>query len=237
MEYKFRTISIFYFITIFLILILFIGITGMELIGIMESFPAFLFTISTFIISYLIASKLTLGKAQMSLSKKKVEFLWIKKPTLTMQKNESINIDEIKSWEFRTELQYTYFKIYNPSEIITVTRLSSWNPEKDEFDNFLCAFQKIIGNLNKKRKKRAESIDRNKVEIAKSEIIIDKEEAHYKSNIGKILFLIYIFSGISGIKYVYNNWNTGIANVGIVIFGILGCIFYINKYSKLGNKK
>jgi hypothetical protein len=84
MEYKFRTISISYFITILLTLILVIGITGIELIGIIESFPGFIFTILTFIISYLIAFKLTLGKADITLSKKKVEFLWIKKPILTM---------------------------------------------------------------------------------------------------------------------------------------------------------
>jgi hypothetical protein len=157
MEYRFRTISIFYFITILLTLILVIGITGMKLVGIMESFPAFLFTISTFIISYLFASKLTFGKAQITLSNKKVEFLWVEKPILTMQKNESVNIEDIESWKYRTEFQYSYFKIYNPSEVITVMRLPYWNPGK--------------------------------------------------------------------------------TNIGIVISGILGCIFYINKYRKSGNEK
>ena len=103
----------------------------------MESFPAFLFTVSTFIITYVIACKLTFGKAQITLSNKKVEFLWVEKPILTMQKNESVNIEDIESWKYRTEFQYSYFKIYNPSEVITVMRLPYWNPEKDDFDNFL----------------------------------------------------------------------------------------------------
>ncbi|TXD47855.1 MULTISPECIES: hypothetical protein [unclassified Polaribacter] len=116
-------------------------------------------------------------------------------------------------------------------------RLPNWNPEKDEFDNFLFAFKKRIENLNKKRKKRTKKLDENKIKDGKNELIIDKEAEHYKSNIGKILFFIYIFSGILGIKYVYNNWNTGKTNIGIVIFGIIGCIFYINKYKKFGNNK
>jgi hypothetical protein len=165
MEYKFRTISISYFITILLTLILVIGITGIELIGIIESFPGFIFTILTFIISYLIAFKLTLGKAHITLSKKKVEFLWIKKPILTMQNNESVNIDEIESWEFRTEFQSSYFKIYNPSNIITIMRLPNWNPEKDDFDNFLFTFKRRIENLNKKREKRAQNFKKMKSKI------------------------------------------------------------------------
>ena len=109
MEYKFRTISIFYFITILLTLILVIGITGMKLVGIMESIPAFLFTFSTFIISYLIASKLTFGKAQITLSNKKVEFLWVEKPILTIQKNESVNIEDLQS--FRSYYSYETSKL------------------------------------------------------------------------------------------------------------------------------
>jgi hypothetical protein len=237
MEYRFRTISIFYFITILLTLIPVIGITGMKLVGIMESFPAFLFTISTFIISYLIASKLTFGKAQITLSNKKVEFLWVEKPILAMQKNESVNIEDIESWKYRTEFQYSYFKIYNPSDVITVMRLPYWNPEKDDFDNFLFTFKNRIENLNKKRKKRTESLEKNKVKDEKKELIIDKEAKHYKSNVAKILFFVYILCVILGYKYVYNNWNTGKTNIGIVISGILGCIFYINKYRKSGNEK
>ena len=237
MEYKFRTISIFYFITILLTLILIIGITGMKLVGIMDSIPAFLFAILTFIISYLVASKLTFGKAQITLSNKKVEFLWLEKPILTMQKNESVNIEDIESWKYRTEFQYSYFKIYNPSEVITVMRLPNWNPEKDEFENFLFTFKKRIENLNKKRKRRTENLNVNKIIDTKNELIIDREEKHYKSNIGKIFFFIYIISGVLGIKYVYNNWNTGNTNIGIIIFGILGCLFYIRNYRNLGNNK
>ena len=137
----------------------------MELIGIMEFFPGFIFISLTFIISYLIASKLTLGKAQITLSKKKVEFLWIKKPILTMQNNESVNIDEVESWELRTEFQYSYFKIYNTSDINTIMRLPNWNPEKDDFDTFLFTFKRRIENLNKKREKRAQNFKKMKSKI------------------------------------------------------------------------
>ena len=237
MKYKFRTISIFYFIISLLTLILIIGITGMKLLGILESFYAFIFTIFTFITSYLISYKLTLGIAEITLTNKELVFVWVKKPMLRFQKNESIKIEDIKSWKYRAEFQYNYFKIYNPSEIITVMRLPNWNPEKDDFDNFLFTFKKRIESLNKKRKKRTENLEKNKIENGKNELIINKETEHYKSNVGKILFLIYIFSGILGIKYVYNNWNTGKTNIGLVIFGIIGCIFYINKYKKLENNK
>ncbi|TXD47383.1 MULTISPECIES: hypothetical protein [unclassified Polaribacter] len=84
---------------------------GIKLVGRMESFPAFLFTISTFITSYLIAYKLTLGKVKITLSNKKVEFLWIKKPILTFQNNESVDIENIESWKYRDEFRYSYFKI------------------------------------------------------------------------------------------------------------------------------
>ena len=77
-----------------------------------------------------------------------------------MQKNESVNIEDIESWKYRTEFQYSYFKIYNPSEVITVMQLPYWNPEKDDFGNFLFTFKKRIENLNKKRKKRTESLEK-----------------------------------------------------------------------------
>ena len=239
MEYKFRTISIFYFITILLTLILVIGITGMKLVGIMESFPAFLFTISTFIISYLIASKLTFGKAQITLSNKKVEFLWVEKPILTMQKNESVNIEDIESWKYRTEFQYSYFKIYNPSEVITVMRLPYWNPEKDDFGNFLLTFKKRIENLNKKRIKRIEVLDKkriskieNKLINEQPKVIRDKEKDFQNSNISKFLFYVYIMFGIMGVYYVFKNWNTGKTNLGIMLYCVSGCIFYIRKPKK-----
>ena len=220
-----------------MILITTIGIVGIKLLGIIEPFFAFLFTISTFITSYLIAYKLTIGKGEITLSNKKIEFIWLKKPILTFQKNESVEIENIESWKYRTEFQYSYFKIYNPQEIITIMRLPNWNPEKDEFENFLFTFKKRIENLNEKRKRRTKNLNESKIKEEKNELIIDKEEEHYKSNFGKILFFIYIFSGVLGIKYVYNNWNSGKSNIGIIIFGILGCIFYIRKYRKLGNEK
>ena len=237
MKYKFRTISIFYFIITFLTLILIIGITGMKLLGILESFYAFLFTIFTFVTSYLISYKLTLGIAEITLTNKELVFVWIKKPILRFQNNESIKIEDIKSWKYRAEFQYNYFKIYNPSEIITVMRLPNWSPEKDDFDNFLFTFKKRIENLNKKREKKVEKLKKDEVKDEKNELIIDKEAEYNKSNIAKILFFVYIFSGILGAKYVFNNWNTGKTNIGIAIFGILGCIFYISKYRNFGKNK
>ena len=232
MKYKFRTISIFHFITLLLTLILIIGITGKSLFGIMESFFVVIFTIFTFITSYLIAYKLTIGKVEITLSNKKVEFLWMKKPILTFQNNESVEMDKIESWKFTTEFQYSYFKIYNPSDIITISRLPNWNPEKDDFDNFLFTFKKIIEKLNKKREKEIENINKDKLRNENTKLIVDRETKYYKSNISKILFFVYIICGILGTNYVYNNWNTGKTNIGLAISGILGCIFYISKYKK-----
>ena len=202
----------------------------MNLFGILESFYAFLFTVFTFITSYLISYKLTLGMAEITLTNKELDFVWKKKPILRFQNNQSIKIKDITSWKYRAEFQYNYFKIYNPSKIITVMRLPNWSPEKDDFENFYFTFKKRIENLNKKREKKVET-------HKKKEFIIDKEAEYNRSNISKVLFFIYIFSGILGAKYVFNNWNSGKTNIGIVIFGILGCIFYISKYKKLGNNK
>ena len=236
MKYKFRTISIFYFFTLLLTLILIIGFIGMSFFEVMESFFAVIFTIFTFTTSYLIAYNLTLGKAQIILSNKKVEFLWIKKPILTFQKNESVNIEDIESWKYRTELPYSYFKIYNPSEVITVMRLQNWNPEKDDFDNFLFTFKKRIENLNKKRievldKKRISKIG-NKLINEQPKVIRDKEKDFQNSNISKFLFYVYIMIGIIGVYYVFKNWNTGKTNLGIMLYCVSGCIFYIRKPKK-----
>ena len=203
----------------------------------MESSLAFGFSILAILFSYFISLKLTIGRVQINLTNKDIEYLWLKKPFFTFQNNESIKIESIKSWKYRDEFQYSYFKIYNPSESITIMRLPNWSPEKDEFDNFLFTFKKRIDNLNKKREKRAEYLDKKEVKDEKNELIIDKEAEHYKSNIAKILFFVYVFSGVLGAKYVFNNWNTGKTNIGMAIFGILGCIFYISKYRNLGNNK
>jgi len=244
MKYRFRTISIFYFITLLLSLILIIGITGMSLFGIMETFFASIFTVSTFVTSYLIAYKLTIGKVEITLSNKKVEFLWVKKPILTFQNNESIEFDEIESWKFRTEFQYSYFKIYNPLDIITIMRLPNWSLDEDDFNSFRFAFKKRIENLNKKREKRIEILDKKRMSKIEDElineqpkVIRDKESDFYNSNISKVLFYVYIICGILGAQYAFNNWNTGKTNIGLAISGVLGCIFYINKHKKFGNKK
>ena len=156
----------------------------------------------------------------------------MKKPILTFQNNESVEMDKIESWKFTTEFQYSYFKIYNPSDIITISRLPNWNPEKDDFDNFLFTFKKIIEKLNKKREKEIENINKDKLRNENTKLIVDRETKYYKSNISKILFFVYIICGILGTNYVYNNWNTGKTNIGLAISGILGCIFYISKYKK-----
>ena len=234
MKYKFRTISIFYFITTLLIIIPIIGVTVSKLTVITEPYPILILAVLTFVISYLIAIKLTLGEAQIVLSNKKVEFLWIKKPILTSQNNESVDIENIESWKYRVEFQYSYFKIYNPSEVITIMRLPNWNGEEDDFDNFLFTFKKRIEKLNKKRGNR---ITKNLTNDENEKLIIDKEEEHYKSNIAKFFFFIYLICIVFGAIYVYNNWNTGKINIGIVLFGVLGCIFYISKYKKPKNKE
>ena len=232
MKYEFRTISIFYFIATFGVLTSSIGYVVTSIFGVLETVFAIIFAVTLFIVSYLISSKLTLGIAQITLSNKKIDFFWIKKPILTFQNNVSVDMDKIESWKFRTEFQYSYLKIYNPSDIITIMRLPNWSPDKDDFNSFRIAFKKRIENLNEKRKRRTESFEKNKIKDEKKELIVDKEAEHYKSNIAKILFFVYILCMILGAKYVYNNWNTGKTNIGIVISGILGCIFYINKYKK-----
>lgn len=235
MKYKIRTISFFHFILMIFIILLFIITFLTTFFGIKDSIFAYFISASICIITYLIAYKLTYGEAQVILTKKKLEFFWIKKPLLTYQKNQSINLEDIESWQYRNEFQYSYFKIFNPSNIITITRLAHWSSKKDGFDNFRFAFKKRIENINKKRKEII--IHEAKIEWQKEipKQIRDKEKDFYDSSFSKFLFYTYIIFGIIGATYVYNNWNTGKTNIGIIIFGIIGCLFYINNYKKRNN--
>ena len=66
------------------------------------------------------------------------------------------------------------FKICNTSNIITIMRLPNWNPEKDDFDNFLFTFKRRIENLNTKGEKSAQNFKKNEAKNEKVELIINK---------------------------------------------------------------
>jgi len=227
MKYEFKTISIFYFIITLGIFITTIGYLGLKVFGIMNSFIAILFVVFTFSISYLISYNLTLGKVQVTLTNKKIDYLWLQKPLLTFQNNESIDIENITSWKYQTEFQYSFFKIYNPADIITIMRLSNWSPEKDDFDNFLFAFKKRIERINKKRIIHK---DKNKINENQNRKIKDKEVEFYNSKRAKVLFYVYVLTGLMGSFHLFNNWNNKQTNIGLMIYLLIGCSFYIHKY-------
>ncbi|AMC10246.1 hypothetical protein Lupro_02805 [Lutibacter profundi] len=170
---------------------------------------------------------MTLGKVQVTLTTKKIDYLWIQKPLFTFQNNESIDIESIKSWKYQTEFQYSFFKIYNPADIITIMRLPNWSPEKDDFDNFLFAFKKRIERINNKRDIKT---NKNNINQNKKNKINDKEVDFYKSKGAKLLLYIYFLTIIMALFYVYQNWNNNESNTIFMIYGISGCIFLIQKH-------
>jgi len=101
--------------------------------------------IGTLVVCYKITCKLTIGWVRLTMSKRDLEFIWIKKPLLTFQNNESIDFEKIESWRYRNEFQYSYFKIYEKSYTpITIMRFANWDTSKDDFYSFLVAFERTL---------------------------------------------------------------------------------------------
>lgn len=250
MKYEFKTVSIFYFTTTFLVVFVGIVYTTMSTIGKLDSsFFSFVFAVIILIVSYWIAYKLTIGQTQITLSKKTIDFFWMKKPILSFQNSVSIDMEKIESWKYRHELQYSYFKIYGYDIDITIMRLSSWVTNNDDFHSFIVAFEKRIEKINKKREKgiernnkriqiRVENKSQSIVEDEQPKLIRDRELDFYNSNLSKILFMVYVVSGVMGVFYLFKNWNTGKPSLGIIVYGVIGSLFYFNShYNRKKNKK
>ncbi|RRO22417.1 hypothetical protein [Flavobacteriaceae bacterium 14752] len=172
---------------------------------------------------------MTSGIAEIELTKREIEFNWLKKPILKSQDNLKFDLYEIDSWNIQREFHYNTLNISSNFSSISISRFPEWRNDRDDYQSFLNSFTQRIKSINKKRIKRNEKSNR-KVNIKKP--IKDQEAIFNSSNKPKILLGVYSIVTILGIFYIYNNWNTGKSNLGIVIVGLIGCIFYIRKYIK-----
>lgn len=249
-QYKIKTVSIFSFVSTFGILLILNVYFVIKVFGKLESqLLSTMVVIGTFLICYKIASKLTIGWVRLTMSKRGLEFIWIKKPLLTFQKNESVDFDKIESWRYRNEFQYSYLKIHEKSYTpITIMRFPNWDTSKDDFYSFLVAFEKRIERVNEKRQRsiisnnkgaqasKLNTLQENR-ENPRPRLVRDNEDEFFKSNLSKILLFFYVLVGLLGLYYIVNNWNTGKSNLLLLMYGVLGCVFYIKSHYQKVKKK
>ncbi|MBJ97841.1 hypothetical protein [Mesonia oceanica] len=237
-KYKVRTISVFHFVLAFITLILSCAFIVSKIQETINEKPneliVFLFFAFLIFGIYWVSVKLTSGIAEITLTKRKIEFKWLKKPILKSQDDLSFDLNEIDSWNIQREFHYDTLDINSKFSSISISRFPEWRNDKDDYQSFINTFTQKIGSINKKRlKKIKRNIKSDQKEV--NEKPIRDQEAIFNSSIKpKILLGVYIFVMILGVFYVYNNWNTGKSNIGIVIVGLIGCSYYIKKYR---NKK
>ena len=197
------------------------------------------FIIATLLIFgiYWISVKLTSGIAEIEVTKREIEFNWFKKPIIKSQDNLKFDLYEIDSWNIQREFHYDTLDINSNFSTISISRFPEWKNDKDDYQSFINSFSSKIRSINKKKLKRNKRNDRSDQKVDIEKPIRDQETVFNSSNMNKILLGVYIIVMILGVFYVYNNWNTGKSNIGIVIAGLIGCVFYIRKYRKKQNKK
>jgi len=232
MKYKIRTISIFHFVFAFMTIILSFAYIASKIDEKPDELIAYLIATILIFIIYWISVKLTSGIAEITLSKKHIEFNWLKKPLLKSQDNHHFDLDEIDNWNFQREFHYDSLDINCHSSSISISRLPEWGHNKDDFHSFINSFSQKIERINKKRLKNIQKNKKSEQKEDRKEPIKDQEAIFNSSNTPKILLVIYIILMILGVFHVYNNWNTGTSNILMVIAGISGCIYYIRKYRK-----
>ncbi|GGE23042.1 hypothetical protein GCM10010831_24930 [Psychroflexus salis] len=186
---------------------------------------------------YWISVKLTSGIAEIELTKREIEFNWLKKPILKSQDNLKFDLYEIDSWNIQREFHYDTLNISSNFSSMTISRFPEWRNDKDDYQSFINSFSNKIGSINKKKLKRNKRNEKSNQKVDDEKLIVDQEKVFKSSNLPKILLGVYIIVMILGVFYVYNNWNTGKSNILIVIAGLSGCIYYIKKYRQNRNQK
>lgn len=187
---------------------------------------------------YLIASFMAKGIAEVNLSNNQIEFTWLKRPIITTQSNQTIKVEDIDTWRFRKEYYYNYFIIHSKkSDNMILYRDSTWDDEKDDFASFLREFKLLIDNYNNGVFSREElDVIDPKMNSSNAEITNDESE-FYKSRGSSFLFYFYILAIIMGIVGLITKWDQlSVSQNLLIISGILGCIFLINRHIRFKKK-
>lgn len=186
---------------------------------------------------YSLTSFMAKGTAEVKLSNNEIEFLWLKRPIITTQSNQTIKFADIDSWIYRQEYYYNYFIIRSKkSENMILYRDSTWNDEKDDFGSFLKNFATVIDNYNN----GIFSIDESRItnpEIIASKTIIDEEKVFYKTGGVTFLQYVYVLAIIFGTVSLITKWDSfSLTQLSIIISSISGCLYLIIRHIRMKNK-
>ncbi|WP_127845293.1 hypothetical protein [Psychroflexus aestuariivivens] len=157
MKYKIRTISVTLFVFTFITILLsfsYVAYNFKEVIDI-KAYEFIVFITATLLIIgiYWISVKLTSGIAEIELTKREIEFNWLKKPILKSQDNLKFDLYKIDSWNIQREFHYDTLNISSNFSSMTISRFPEWRDDKDDYQSFINSFSNKIKSINKKKLK------------------------------------------------------------------------------------